>query len=187
VLGTAPTEDPAGGLASLVPRALLLGGAAKLFAAAPMVPEAFLWSVLSWTAFEVVNHDEPSYRWTQGGPLRRLWFGLLGGGAWHQMHHSARPGHEAVNLSGFPFQIWDRLFGTYVAPEPAPPPFGLTGRDHLVRNPLRIAFAGWIQLGAELRRNPGLATRAKVLFGATAWSPPHAVHVLTRPGVAERA
>jgi sterol desaturase/sphingolipid hydroxylase (fatty acid hydroxylase superfamily) len=187
VLGTAGTEDPAGGLLSLVPRALFLGGAAKLFTAAPMVPEAFLWSVLSWTALEVVNHDEPSYRWTLGGPLRRTAFALFGGGAWHQMHHSARPGHEAVNLSGFPFNLWDRLFGTYVEPEPDPPPFGLTGRERLVRNPLRIAFAGWIQLGGELRRNPGLATRARILLGPTRWSPPRPVHVLTRPGVAEPA
>ena len=98
-----------------------------------MIPAAFLWRVLSWTALEVVNHDEPSYRWTMRGPIRRFWFALLGGGAWHLMHHSARPGHEAVNLSGFPFQIWDRLFGTYVAPEPDLPPIGLTGRPHLWR------------------------------------------------------
>ena len=47
-----------------------------------MLPEGFLWSVLTWTAFEVVNHDEASYRWTLGGRARRLWFGFLGGGAW---------------------------------------------------------------------------------------------------------
>jgi sterol desaturase/sphingolipid hydroxylase (fatty acid hydroxylase superfamily) len=187
VIGTAPTEDPVGGLVSCVPRALVLGAATQLFATAPMLPEAFLWSLVSWTAFEALNHDEGCYRWTQRGRLRRAWFAFLGGGAWHQMHHSARPGHEAVNLSGFPFNVWDRLFGTYVAPEPDPPPFGLTGREHLVRNPLRLAFAGWIQLAGELWCNRGLATRARILFGPARWTPPHAVHVLTRPGVAERA
>jgi len=186
VVATPPTEDPLGGVLGIAGRALVLGGAAKLFYAAPMLPEAFLWSVLSWTAFEVVNHDEPSYRWTRNGMLRP-WFALLGGGAWHLMHHSARPGQEAVNLSGFPFQIWDRLFGTYAAPDPDPPPIGLTGRPRLHRNPLRIAFAGWAQLAGELRRNPGLATKARILLGPTSYEPPHPVHVLNDPGVPESA
>jgi hypothetical protein len=92
-----------------------------------------------------------------------------------------------VNLSGFPFNLWDRMFGAYVPPEPDPPPFGLTGRERLVRNPLRIAFGGWLQLAGELRRNPGLAARARILLGPTSWSPPIPVHVLTQPGVAEKA
>jgi sterol desaturase/sphingolipid hydroxylase (fatty acid hydroxylase superfamily) len=187
IITTTPTEDPLGGIFSFVPRALLIGGATKLFSAAPMIPEAFLWSVVSWTAFEVVNHDEPSYRWTLGGPLRRFWFALLGGGAWHIMHHSARPGHEAVNLSGFPFQIWDRMFGTFAAPEPDPPPIGLTNRPHLWRNPLRIAFAGWAQLAGELWRNPGIATRARILLGPSRYRPPHPVYVLTKADSPERA
>lgn len=183
ISATMPTEDPIAGLLGLVPKILIMGGAAKLFSTTPMIPEAFLWSVLSWTAFEVVNHDEPSYHWTLGGPIRRFWFALLGGGAWHVMHHSARPGHEAINLSGFPFQIWDRLFGTYVAPEPEVPPIGLTGRPHLWRNPIRIALAGWAQLLAELWRNAGARTRLMILFGPTAYEPPVAVHVISRePG-----
>jgi len=187
IVSTLPTEDPMGGLLSVVPKTLIMGGAAKLFSAAPMIPEAFLWSVLSWTAFEVVNHDEASYRWTMAGPLRRFWFGLLGGGAWHVMHHSARPGHEAVNLGGFPFQIWDRLFGTYVAPEPEPPPVGLTGRPRLWRNPIRIAFGGWGQLFGELRRNDGAMTRLKILFGSTAYAPPIPVHVISSATQPEQA
>jgi hypothetical protein len=175
------------GLLSLVPRALFLGGAAKLFSSTPMIPEAFLWSVLSWTALEVVNHDEPSYRWTLAGPVRRFAFALLGGGAWHIMHHSARPGHEAVNLSGFPFQIWDRLFGTFAPPDLDPPPIGLTGRPHLWRNPLRIALGGWLQLGGELVRNRGAATRLKILFGSALYLPPVRVHVLARPGQLEES
>jgi len=185
IVSTTPTEDPIGGLLSFVPRVLILGGAAKLFSTTPMIPEAFLWSVLSWTAFEVVNHDEPSYRWTLGGPIRRFWFAALGGGAWHLMHHSARPGHEAVNLGGFPFQIWDRMFGTYVAPEPDLPPIGLTGRPHLWRNPLRLAFGGWAQLVGELWQNPGVTTRLRILFGSATYLPSKPVYVLTRPGEPE--
>ncbi len=187
VASTMPTEDPFGGLLGLVPKTLIMGGAAKLFTTVPMIPEAFLWSVLSWTAFEVVNHDEPSYRWTMGGPVRRFWFALLGGGAWHVMHHSARPGHEAVNLGGFPFQIWDRMFGTYVAPEPDPPPIGLTGRPRLWRNPIRIALGGWGQLLGELWRNKGTDTRLRILFGATAYEPPVVVHVVTHAAQREEA
>ena len=92
-----------------------------------------------------------------------------------------------VMPGGFSFQIWDRLFGTYVAPEAEPPPIGLTGRRRLWRNPLRIALGGWLQLAGELWYNPGVATRLEILFGSARYRPPRPVYVLTRPDEPEEA
>jgi sterol desaturase/sphingolipid hydroxylase (fatty acid hydroxylase superfamily) len=45
--------------------------------------------------------------------------------AMHQLHHSSEARHHGKNL-GLAFSLWDRLFGTFAAPEPETPgPLGL--------------------------------------------------------------
>jgi hypothetical protein len=67
--------------------------------------------------------------------------------------------------------FWDRVFGTYAAPTAERPAVGLQGSPPLSANPLRLAFAGVLQLCYELKHNRGILTRLRILFGASSWSP----------------
>jgi hypothetical protein len=40
-------------------------------------------------------------------------------------------------------------------------------------NPLRLALAGLLQLGYELRLNHGLIARLRILFGGSNYAPAH--------------
>jgi hypothetical protein len=40
-------------------------------------------------------------------------------------------------------------------------------------NPVRLALAGLLQLGYELRHNRGIVTRLRVLFGSSNFAPAH--------------
>ena len=52
---------------------------------------------------------------------------ILGSPGNHQIHHSSEARHLDKNFGGV-FIIWDRLFGTYLAPEPVLAT-GVHGRD----------------------------------------------------------
>jgi sterol desaturase/sphingolipid hydroxylase (fatty acid hydroxylase superfamily) len=62
--------------------------------------------------YQMIGHLRHSMVWVSYGPLN----GILISPAHHQIHHSALPEHRDKNM-GFAFTIWDRLFGTFYAPE----------------------------------------------------------------------
>jgi len=62
--------------------------------------------------YQMIGHLRHSMVWVSYGPLN----GILISPAHHQIHHSALPEHRDMNL-GFAFTLWDRLFGTFCAPE----------------------------------------------------------------------
>lgn len=154
-----------------VPFQLLMGASTKLFAAEPMIVEALLLRVVCHT-LGIYSHCEVYYAWTRECRPVRWLSSFYGVGSYHYMHHSARPGHEAINLGNWFFMFWDRVFGTYVTPTEERPPTGLTGQPPLHSNPLRLALAGVMQLGYELRHNRGLAARWKIVTGGTDYTPP---------------
>jgi len=96
----------------------------------------------------------------------------FGNGNYHYMHHSALPGHEAINIAGFGFYFWDRVFGTYVEPYKEKPPVGLTGSPDLHMNPVRLALSGLMQIIYEWRNNRDFKVRLKILFGGSEYVPP---------------
>jgi hypothetical protein len=70
------------------------------------------------------------------------------------------------------FMIWDRIFGTFVEPPPEPAPSGLIGQPTLYPNPVRITFAGYVQIAYELIHNPSWKDRFKIIFGNINYTPP---------------
>ncbi len=68
--------------------------------------------------------------------------------------------------------VWDRVFGTYLAPTATPPPVGLTGSPALHGNPFRLGLSGLLQLVYEWRHNRGLRTRLSIVFGSSRYTPP---------------
>ena len=55
------------------------------------------------------------------------WHTVFADNAYHRIHHSVIDRHFHRNFAAF-FSLWDRLFGTYQAPERGPlPPVGLVG------------------------------------------------------------
>jgi sterol desaturase/sphingolipid hydroxylase (fatty acid hydroxylase superfamily) len=78
--------------------------------------------------------------------------------AMHQLHHSSEPRHHGKNL-GLAFSLWDRLFGTLAAPEPAmSAPLGL-GTEQ--RGAYETVWALYTKPLAELFQ-PSSAARVKL-------------------------
>ena len=184
---TLPADSPLAFALNTIPQALLIGTATKLFSSEPMLLEAMVWIVVTWTFTEVFNHTEASYHWTLGGPLRRFWFHFFGCGAWHLVHHSSAEEHRLANIGGGPFMLWDRVFGTFHEPPAVKPRMGLTGRPSLRMNPFRLALAGHAELLEELVRNHSWRDRLMILLGPTRYQPPVRVDHLTREGAAPEA
>jgi sterol desaturase/sphingolipid hydroxylase (fatty acid hydroxylase superfamily) len=137
-----------------------------------MIAEALLLRMLGQIPL-IGSHNTALYAtFWRSRPLRALG-AFFGDGPYHYMHHSALPAHSLVNLGGPLFMLWDRVFGTYVSPTEARPPIGLQGSPRLHLNPLRLALAGLLQLGYELRHNRGIVTRLRVLFAGSSFTPPH--------------
>jgi sterol desaturase/sphingolipid hydroxylase (fatty acid hydroxylase superfamily) len=78
---TAPADDPLGFVLAPLFQGLFIGVLTKLFGSEPMVAEATLLSLFTFTASEAFNHNEPTYWWTIRGPIRRFWFNFTGWGA----------------------------------------------------------------------------------------------------------
>jgi sterol desaturase/sphingolipid hydroxylase (fatty acid hydroxylase superfamily) len=87
----------------------------------------------------------------------------------HRVHHAVNGRYIDANY-GNTFILWDRLFGTFVAECAAEPcRYGLV---HNVAsfNPVRIALAEFVSLGADLVRAPDWRARLGYLFGPPGYS-----------------
>lgn len=151
------------------PFQLLMGASTKLFAPEPMIMEALILRVFCHT-LGIYSHCEVYYAWSRRCRPVRWLSAFFGVGSYHYVHHSARPEHGMINLGNWFFMFWDRVFGTYMAPPEVKPPTGLMGQPPLHSNPLRLALAGVLQIGHELRHNPGL--RWRILCGRSDFAPP---------------
>jgi len=78
--------------------------------------EVTMYTLFGMTAisavYQMIGHLRHSMLWVSFGPLN----GTLISPAHHQIHHSALPEHRDKNM-GLAFTFWDRLFGTFYAPE----------------------------------------------------------------------
>lgn len=155
-----------------VPFQVGLGISAKLFYSDSMITEALLVRML-WQLVLIGSHNTALYTTFYENRLLRALGAFFGDGPYHYVHHSALPGQSLVNLGGPFFMLWDRVFGTYLAPTPKPPPVGLTGSPALHGNPLRLGLAGLLQLVYEWRHNQGVRLRLAILFGSSSFNPPH--------------
>ncbi len=96
----------------------------------------------------------------------------------HRVHHGANPKYIDRNHGGT-LVVWDRLFGTFEAEDPADAPrFGLT-HNIATYNPFRIAFHEWVDMARDVRRAPGWRNKLLYVFGRPGWrhdgaAPPYA-------------
>jgi sterol desaturase/sphingolipid hydroxylase (fatty acid hydroxylase superfamily) len=94
------------------------------------------------------------------GPLE--W--LLNTPAHHRVHHASNPAYIDRNFGGV-LIIYDRLFGTFAALDPADPiRYGLTAPVNS-QNVFAIAFCEWRPLLADLRQAPNWRARFTTAFG----------------------
>jgi sterol desaturase/sphingolipid hydroxylase (fatty acid hydroxylase superfamily) len=88
----------------------------------------------------------------------------------HRVHHARNPKYIDRNYAGV-LIIWDKLFGSYVAEDPAVPcEYGIIRPIHS-HNPLRLTFHEWIAMFRDFARPQTFTSRMKQLFG-----PPERAH-----------
>jgi hypothetical protein len=144
----------------------------KLIYTEPLIMEISLWLIMGY-GLEVFNHSEVYYKFSLKNPVVKTLSRLYGDrGAYHIMHHSAYDKDIMVNLSEGPFNVWDRIFGTYKEPYKELPEVGLVNSPEVKLNPLRIVLGGWMQVFYELRHNLSLSQWALILFGPPSYTPP---------------
>lgn len=156
----------------VLPNVLIVASISKLFSHQPLIMEAYIFFVLGYF-MEIFNHSAAHYEFAYRNPIIRNLCRLTGDtGVYHLMHHSAAATDQMINLSGGPFNFWDRLFGTYKKPYPHLPDLGLTNVPKIIYNPFAIIFSGMRQIWYELRMNRGFGTRLRILFGSVYYKPP---------------
>jgi sterol desaturase/sphingolipid hydroxylase (fatty acid hydroxylase superfamily) len=88
----------------------------------------------------------------------------------HRVHHATNPRYLDANHGGI-FILWDRLFGTFVAEDPADPPrYGLI-KNLRTFNPLWIAFHEYLAIARDVWRARSLSEAWGYVFGRPGWSP----------------
>ena len=86
----------------------------------------------------------------------------------HRVHHASNPKYIDRNHGGV-LIIWDKLFGTFEAEDPADTPrYGLTKNIHTY-NPFRISFHEWSDMWRDVRSAPGWRTKLHYMFGNPGW------------------
>ena len=164
------------GFLVMFPYVLFFGAATKLFSAEPLYLEIIIVNIVTQIGAATAHHSALYYL---GFKYRLLGFiGYLTGTAqYHYLHHASHPiysNHNTnlTNIGAGPFMLWDHVFGTYVKPPVSRPRIGLTGDPKLHLNALRLLMAGMVQLIYEWKNNRDWATRMKILFGKSDYTPP---------------
>jgi len=88
----------------------------------------------------------------------------------HRVHHARNPKYIDRNYAGV-FIIWDKMFGSFVAEDPAVPcEYGIVTPMHS-HNPLVLTFHEWAAMFRDAARPQAFRSRLKQLFG-----PPERAH-----------
>lgn len=88
----------------------------------------------------------------------------------HRVHHAANIEYLDANFGGV-LIVFDRLFGTYVAErDEVPCRYGLV-TPMRSRNPLRVEFQQWLDLGRDLAQARSLGAMLGCLFLPPGWRP----------------
>ncbi len=156
----------------VIPATIATAAFTKLFYTDALVMEVSLWFLFRYS-MEIFNHSAAFYDFAYHNVLIRNWCRLTGDtGVYHLVHHSARKEDQMVNLAGGPFNIWDRIFGTYRKPYPKLPKLGLTNNPKIIYNPFRVMYSGIGQILYELKMNKDWNVRLRILFGTVYYKPP---------------
>jgi sterol desaturase/sphingolipid hydroxylase (fatty acid hydroxylase superfamily) len=91
----------------------------------------------------------------------------------HRVHHGSNDEYLDRNYGGV-LIVFDRLFGSYVAEDPATPVrFGLV-HPVMSRNPVMIVFGECLAALRDLRQVPSWRDRLRMVFAPPGWQPPAA-------------
>lgn len=163
-------------IVAFVPYVLIFGAISKLFYPEPLYAELIVYNALAWVG-GVFGHQTAYYDWAYKNKFFYALSAFFGNGVHHYTHHAkeqqySRYGSNMVNIGGGFLYLWDRLFGTYCKPPAKRPEVGLSEGVELHGNPVRLAYAGVLQLLYELRHNKGWRTRLQIVLGSSEWQPP---------------
>jgi len=87
----------------------------------------------------------------------------------HRVHHAKNPRYLDANYGGV-FIIWDKIFGSFVAEDPAEKPdYGLVS-DLGTFNILRVAIHEWISIARDMWLAPTISAKIKYLIREPGWS-----------------
>jgi sterol desaturase/sphingolipid hydroxylase (fatty acid hydroxylase superfamily) len=98
-------------------------------------------------------------------PLFEFWFSTP---SHHRVHHACNVQYLDKNYGGT-FIIFDRLFGSFEE-EQETVEFGIPDQIDTF-NPIKVSFHGWLTLGLDITRTPGLLNKTRLLFMPPGWSP----------------
>ncbi|WP_051229496.1 sterol desaturase family protein [Paludibacterium yongneupense] len=85
----------------------------------------------------------------------------------HRVHHACNARYLDCNYAGV-LMIWDHLFGSYIAQDPAEPCRFGTVKPVPGNNPWTVMLAEWRQILSDTRRASGAKQRCRRLFGPPA-------------------
>jgi alkylglycerol monooxygenase len=107
-------------------------------------------------------------------------FGVLVTPSSHVLHHARNAPYLDRNF-GAMLCVWDRLFGTHVARDPARPPEWGTHRGYATHDGALAQWVLWRDLLALVRRARTMRDAARVLFGRPGTTPPGVVEAPVVP------
>jgi hypothetical protein len=89
----------------------------------------------------------------------------------HRVHHASNPRYLDKNM-GMCLIVWDKLFGTFQAEDPADPPrYGIT-KTLVDRGPVNIVLHEWRDLIRDIRvEAQNVWERLGFLFRGPGWRP----------------
>ncbi len=89
----------------------------------------------------------------------------------HRVHHGRNPRYIDRNMGGV-LMVWDHLFGTYAAEDPAEPPeYGVVRQIHS-HNLVTLTFHEFVSIFCDMARPGPLSQRLKHLWGPPEWQRP---------------
>ena len=134
-------------------------------------PEAVLVMLAANMTCQIFVHTQ----WVKRLPAPIEW--LFNTPSNHRVHHGRNPRYIDRNLGGV-LMLWDHLFGTYVAEDPADPPdYGVVHQIHS-HNPLTLTFHEWRAMLGDVARPGPLALRLKHLWAPPEWQRPESTPAL---------
>ncbi len=88
----------------------------------------------------------------------------------HRAHHATNARYLDSNYAGV-LIVWDRMFGTFVAEDPAEPPrYGIV-KNLATFNPVKVAFHEFVGIGKDLASARSPREVAGYLLAPPGWSP----------------
>lgn len=128
--------------------------------------------VLTMIAINLALQILPHTQWVGRLPASIEW--LFNTPSNHRVHHGRNPRYIDRNMGGV-LMLWDHLFGTYAAEDPAEPPeYGVVRQIHS-HNLITLTFCEFAAMWHDMAQSGPLALRLKHLWAPPEWQRPGAL------------